>query len=242
MGGMQVKQAATLDLGAVPTLDFQATRHIDGMSVVACLTGHDALNSIDAEDVAVGTQTGTELFDGHLRASTLLSAAESGALVPGEYLTSFYFVSADAEEQLLPFTPVLVGTDAQRVRTTTETLADSYYRLLSRAINSAYEAVATAAIAPTEALLAELKAAEDMLTYRSHGADADIKAETERLQQAVNVFNEESVQEIEPVVASGTTAAPVEYYNLKGQRVDGPQPGVYIIRQGKTVRKAVSKQ
>ena len=237
--GMQVKQAATLDLGAVPTLDFQVTRHIDGMSVVTCLTGHDALNSLEAEDVAVGTETETALFDGHLRASTLLSTAEPGTLVPGEYLTSLYFVSAEAEQQLLPFTPALVGTGEQRVRTTTETLADSYYRLLSRAINSAYEAVDAAAIAPTEALMAELKAAEDMLTYRSHGADTDIKAETERLQQAVNAFSEESVQEIDPVEAhAGTTASPAVYYNLKGQRIGGPQPGVYIIRQGKTVRKA----
>lgn len=31
--------------------------------------------------------------------------------------------------------------------------------------------------------------------------------------------------------------APVEYYNLQGIRVDNPQPGLYIRRQGKTVSK-----
>lgn len=35
--------------------------------------------------------------------------------------------------------------------------------------------------------------------------------------------------------------APVEYYNLQGVRVDNPQPGIYIRRQGSKVSKVLLK-
>lgn len=34
---------------------------------------------------------------------------------------------------------------------------------------------------------------------------------------------------------------PVEYYNLQGVRVDNPQPGIYIRRQGSKVSKVLLK-
>ena len=46
---------------------------------------------------------------------------------------------------------------------------------------------------------------------------------------------EAGVEDIEAVDAN----APVEYFNLQGQRVAEPAAGLYIKRQGKTVSKVV---
>ncbi len=40
-------------------------------------------------------------------------------------------------------------------------------------------------------------------------------------------------------VEAEDNAAPVEYYNLQGMRVDKPANGIFIRRQGSTTRKVV---
>lgn len=47
------------------------------------------------------------------------------------------------------------------------------------------------------------------------------------------------VENVNAAVAE--SAAPVEYYNLQGVRVDNPQPGIYIRRQGSKVSKVLLK-
>lgn len=40
-------------------------------------------------------------------------------------------------------------------------------------------------------------------------------------------------------IAADNADAPLEYYDLNGQRVDNPAPGIYIRRQGSDVTKIV---
>ena len=46
---------------------------------------------------------------------------------------------------------------------------------------------------------------------------------------------------IEDVIADEDADAPVEYFNLNGVRVDNPQNGIYIKRQGKKIEKVIIK-
>ncbi len=191
--GMQVKQAKEYTTKGLATINHEATRSLQPMTVVTYITSRPELNSITASDVTIVTDTMTTLFDGILQAYTVSIPLESQSLVLGEYIGSLYFVAPETDQTMLDaFQPVVVGATAKRVRTTSETLADGYYRTLSTAIAEAHAALDgyVAPAAARQTLLDELKIAEDMLSYRSHEADTDIKDESSALDKAVKAFLE----------------------------------------------------
>ena len=46
---------------------------------------------------------------------------------------------------------------------------------------------------------------------------------------------------IDNVVVENNDNAPVEYFNLQGERINKPSKGLYIRRQGKLVQKSIAK-
>ena len=191
--GMQMKQAKEYISKGLATVSHEMTRTIEPMTVATFVTSRPELNTLTANDVAVTTETTASFFDGILRASTVSTPLEADALVLGEYISSLYFVAPPADQTTLAaFMPCVVGDNVQRARTTSETLVDGYYRTLSATIASAYEALEahTAAAAARQELLDEIKAAEDLLTYRSHEAETDVKNENTALEKAIKAYLE----------------------------------------------------
>ena len=192
--GMQMKQASEYTTKGLATVSHLMTRNVEPMTVATFLTSRPDLNTLTATDVEVTTATSASFFDGLLRAATVSTPIEDKALVLGEYINSLYFVAPAADQTTLDaFMPTVVGATAQRVRTTAETLADGYYRSLSATIASAYEALGENPAAPAaarKALTDEMKVAEDLLTYRSHEAETDVKNENSSLENAVKAFLE----------------------------------------------------
>ena len=191
--GMQMKQAREYISKGLATVSHEMTRTIEPMTVATFVTSRPELNTLTATDVAVTTETTASFFDGILRASTVSTPLEADALVLGEYISSLYFVAPPADQTTLAaFMPCVVGANVVRARTTSETLVDGYYRTLSATIASAYEALEahTASAAARQELLDEIKAAEDMLTYRSHEADTDVKNENTALGKAIKAYLE----------------------------------------------------
>jgi hypothetical protein len=175
---------------------------------------------------------------------TVPTEVKSPCLFLGEYLSSLYFIRDEARTQVMPF-EVVLKSDATRVRTTSTTAADANYKVLSADINDVYGFLATVGDVGSDAftaLMAELKRAEDMLTYRSAAADEDIIAEAKTLRQALADFKQAyqtGIAELRfnPTVREG--AAKPARYNLKGMPVGSCLKGLVIIRDGNTVRKVL---
>lgn len=190
--GMQVKKATEYMSTGLATIEHQVTQKVEAMSFIVYITGRQELKTITGNNVDISTDSETSMFDGMLRGYTLCTQLEPNSLVLGEYTGSLYFIAPkDGEERLEAFMPVVVGATAQRIRTTTENLVDGYFKNLSITINKAYTTMEQYPSAPAYArqeLLAELKNAEDMLTYCSHEEAQDIKEQNERLNNAIKTF------------------------------------------------------
>lgn len=192
--GMQVKQASEYVNSSSATINHEATRHVEAMSVATYLTSRTGLNTLTATDAAIATDTTTTLFDGVLKAYTVNTPLEPQSLVLGEYLSSLYFIAPPSDQTTLDaFQPVVVGITAKRVRTTSETLVDGYYRSLAITINKAFDTLADYPSARRSAVMAlqtEIAIAQDMLTYRTHQEATDVKDENAILDKAVKAFVE----------------------------------------------------
>ena len=197
--GMQMKQAKDYVTQGIATINHEVTRRVEAMSIATYLTSQRQLNTISATDAVVTTDTVASFFDGILNASTLTTELQSGSLVPDQYLTSLYYIAPQGGQTTLDaFMPAVTGAKAQRVRTTSETLADGYYRLLSQTINAAYDTLdahPTAKATAVNALKAEIATAQDLFTYRSHAEDTDISNERDVLAEAIKEFVKASEKE-----------------------------------------------
>lgn len=200
--GMQMKQATEYVTTGLATISHEMTRSVGPMTVATFLTSRPGLNTITATDVAIGHSPADSVatfFDGILRSYTVGTILEPGSLVLGEYIKSLYFVAPPTgQTTLAAFSPVVVGVGAQRVRTTTETAIDGYYRLLSTTIATALAALEehAATAAARKALLAEITVATDLLTYRSHENGTDVKDENTVLNNAVKAYLETPAAEV----------------------------------------------
>ena len=197
--GMQVKKATEYVTTGLATVNHEATRSVEAMSVVTYLTSRTGLNTITASDIAIAADTVASFFDGILKASTLATDLQPGALVLGEYISSLYYIAPPADKNVVDaFQPVIVGASAARVRTTSETLVDGYYRSLSTTIDEAYNAIDEYPRAQAETvatLQAKITAAQDMLTYRSHQDNENVKSQREALTAAIKAFREAAENE-----------------------------------------------
>jgi len=197
--GMQMKQAKSYVESGLATIDHEATRSLSAMTVATYLTSRTGLNTLTATDATITTDTTVTLFDGVLRAHTVSTDLEPQSLVLGEYAASLYYVEPPAGQTTLDaFQPVVTGTKETSVRTTSETLVDGYYRSLSSTIDDAYSALAENPRAPKaaiEALKAEIAVAQDMLTYRTHKENTDVKSEREKLTKAIKTFRDTPPEE-----------------------------------------------
>ncbi len=239
--GMQVKTPTTASSTIVR---HAAVRHIEAMTPVTYLTSRSGVARIVSSDVSVADTTTVSLFDGLLRASTLAVPAEPSFMVLGDYIGSLYFVP-DAEATVVPaFHQYVVSDKGLRLRTTAETLVDNAYKVLAQQIDQAWQALADYPDADetlSSALQEVLSTSEEMFTYRSADADADIKAQSGVLEQAIADFISGAKTGI--VVPRNSFAMQcdshrVAYYNLKGQRISRPHSGLVIIRQpGRSPRK-----
>ena len=190
--GIQMKEATSYTSSGLATVDHTATRQVQPMTVVTYLTSRTGLDTVSATDVSITTDTLISMFSGVLRASTLSTPLPSVSLVLGEYINSLYYNTPPADQTTVDaFQPYLVGVTAQHVRTTSETAVDGYYRNLSLTIDEAYTALADHPSVPQRAvaaLMAEITVAQDMLTYRSHVENNDVKNERDVLANAIKAF------------------------------------------------------
>lgn len=237
--GMQVKVVESFSNNIV---SHTAMRTVEPMKTVVYQADRAELCTLRWTDLAVGCDTVASLLEGRLIATTLAVPADASWMVLGESIGSLAYLPATESAVVPAFSSYLLGATGTRVRVTTETLADSYYSSLALNIAKCYDALSQHADAPADAvdaLLAELKKAEDMFTYRQAAAAADIKTEDERLTDALRAFLQAAQTGITlPRVAAEPLATDrIEYFNLSGQRIAKPSSGIVIEKRGQQIRK-----
>lgn len=241
--GMQVKQLD--DTWTTTMAQFSHTLDMAPFTPLLCLTGHNALNYIEADNVTITKDTIVKKNDDQLVCATVSQNIEPTWLVLGDYLASIYFIPANDRTEAVAFEPFIVCTKQKtRISTTTASTTDAFYKELSSTINSVYEYLVTisAAIGDTSKSLQEsLYNAEYMLTHRSGTDNNAVSQQSKDLREALATYQEERVQGIsEQHVTTVGDVAP-QYYDLKGRRLAQPVKGLIIVRQGSVARKILIK-
>lgn len=237
--GMQLKAPAEwIDRSTV----IVAHRHVveaPALTPLIYLTGHDALNTLTASDVTIGTDTYGTLFDGQLAFTTVAQSAEPTWLFLGDnYGTPFYL--SDGRAEVHAFQSFVMSTTGKQMRTTEETALDGSYRSLSVSINKVYQALAAQLEQPADAspdLQAKLRQAEEMLTYRLSDDGDGIIALRDELDAQLKDYLENGGQGI--LQPKDDTVPATAYYGLSGQRLQQPSRGITLERRGREVRKVV---
>ena len=241
--GMQAKQASEWYADMV---GFVHTTTISPMTPVVFLTGHRGLNSFEASQVTIGTDTLSAKFDGQLVVSTVSTAIEPQWLMIDEYLGALNYLSTANGGQVAAFCSYVVSNTGDRMRlcAPSEALSDAYYSMLSQSIDDVYAMMEDRQISLaqlTATLTAELKKAEDMLSYRTAQSDGSIDVQRRQLAKALAAFDDYFTEGVEHPRYAPRSDTETLYYNLSGQRVNQPERGIFIVKQGSMTRKMLIK-
>ncbi len=244
--GMMLKAPAS---ASNSTVAHQHALQVDPMTPVVFLTSCDTLNTIEADQVAIATDTLASLFAGKLLASTVAMAVEadwylldySGSLL-------YYLPASEVAADTVRFQSVLTTSRQKRVSTTPAAAiaADQAYAELAATAADAFRVMAAnpgAPLASLQDLQTAVKAAQDMISYRSTEAVDEVEACNVLLQQAIARFLEAVATGIDSPDVSREAAqkGTVQYFNLAGQRLDGRRRGIVVRRQGNQVKKVIIK-
>ena len=250
--GMQVKQFS--EWNETQTL-FTHTTDLAACTPMLCLTGHDALNTIEAENVSISVETITKSYDDQLVCATIAQSIEPTWLVLDSYLASIYFIPAGERTKAVAFEPYMVcTTENTRYATSNELTLDAYYKELSTAINNVYDSLAKLGLTPqqtTTEMQSVLNDAEHMLTYRSGEDKNAVTQQRKDLNAALKTFLDNYAQGIEEIYDSpiddfrfdSSNPTTIQVYDMMGRKSVNRKSnrGFYIIKQGTTTKKTLIK-
>lgn len=236
--GMQIKAPAEWIDGSTVIVAYRHTLQVEAMTPIVYMTGHDALNRLTAENVSITTETSGAAFNDQLAYTTVEMPAEPTWLFLADNYGTLYY-KADGRLTVPAFQSYVKSTTGKQMRTTQETALDGNYRSLSVSINKVYSNLADMGQQPSDAsdaLQAELRRAEDMLTYRQSESGDEVMALRDALDDALKDYLENGGQGIWATQSVPDSPTPV-YYNLSGQQLQKPARGMNIERHGQRVRK-----
>lgn len=238
--GMQVKHPVEWTASVV---DYQAVREVAAMTPVVCLTGRSDLNTIESQEVSVVTDTLSTAFDDRMVCTTVGLTVQEPCMLLGESRSTLYYLPCEAPVVVPPFQSCLLDAGNKQLGISTESVLDSYYRLMAQTINSVYATLDNSSFATAsdvETLKAALQKAEDMLTYRLAADKDEVSAQRTALIQAQRSFEQAEAAGIVLIRDDASEAADA-FYNLSGQRVKHPVQGFVIVKQGQKTRKILIK-
>ena len=245
--GMQVKVPEEINT-SLRYLTWNYVDNLEANTIFMFLPDRDGLDAIIAENVTVNTDSVVTAFDGNMYASTYKRDVDETAMLLGDKAGLSYYLPTESAMNLNPFTTVLTAYYKNGYRTwkvSSEYHNDIYYRKMTESINQAYQAIEQHGAEVSDAVLADfqsaLKHAEDFFTYRQAETEEDASAENDALKVSIQQFLQAVANGIDVAVADACGQMPVEYYNLRGQRILKPERGMVIMRQGNTVKKIYVK-
>lgn len=240
--GMVVRQLTALDGSAFVV---EQKREVDARSMVLCMVDNAANNVFTGEDVQIAAQTDASMADGQLVAATVAATVGQGMMAFEMYNNRPYYRPTDEGTPLQPFATLMTITRRSGVRAFDTSLGDDRdYTTLAQTIDEAYGLLAQRPSDEGADLLAEaLAKAEDAFTNASEATAGTLGAEATALAKAIDDFKRGVSAAIAPISmdGAGQSASVIEYYNLHGQRLQTPERGIVIVKQGNRVRKMMVK-
>ena len=80
-----------------------------------------------------------------------------------------------------------------------------------------------------------------MLSYRTAQSDGSIDVQRRQLAKALAAFDDYFTEGVEQPRYAPRSDTETLYYNLSGQRVNQPERGIFIVKQGSMTRKMLIK-
>ncbi|MBR5655214.1 MAG: C10 family peptidase [Prevotella sp.] len=236
--GMLLRQLKDLE-GTALVVDQQ--RNAEPMSIALCMIDHLGNNVFTSNDVSIGVQTETSIADGQLVGSTMASEVGKDMMAFTIYNNLPYYRPTDEGSPLPPFATLMTITKRSGVRAfDTRYGNDRYYMELAQTINEAYTVVAENPSGEgVELLMEALTKAEETFSFATEESVENVKTEKNDLQKAIEDFKNGAASGIMSMWTdnSQNLSAPIEYFNMNGQRLQSPERGIVIVKQGNRIRK-----
>lgn len=208
---------------------------------VAYLSSSPHVDSFTATDVTVRPDTLYTSLGDTLAMATVRTKTAEKSMMLGVKLSVPYFLNADADKDVPPFTCVLNTRAASGIRLFSESTVDRYYTVLADTLVSACNALdATPHNPRRDDFAALVKAYTNAFTTYNYADHNAIKASAKEMGDIIALFlaGEELPSGI-PSVEDNRHAIDnsVRYYSIDGTPLQAPRRGLIIVRQGNKVRK-----
>ena len=239
--GMLVRQMTELDGTA---LVVEQKRDVDAMSMVLCMIDHPEHNVFTGDNIDIAAQTETSVADGQLVGSTTALEVGANMMAFQIYNSRPYYRPTDEGTALPPFATLMTITKRSGVRAFDTKLGDDRdYTALAETIAEAYDLMEKNPNEEGLPLLADaVKKAEIVFSMATEATVADVPAAIIDLEKAIDDFRNGVTAAISPLSLSPSQqGSSIEYYNLHGQRLQSPEHGIVIVKQGNQVRKMLVK-
>ena len=223
-------------------LTVSNVREAEAMKPLLYLTDRDALNTIEATDAAITTDTIGSLVDGLWKGSTLKTTlSRNASLLETPASGTPVFAKNDKGTAVAPFATELdsIYNSGYRIFNSADVAADRNYMLLADTINLAYQVIAEYGAGAQAYLADSLKKFEDIFTdYTYSGTDySAVRLAYVNLGKTIRAFLANPVSDGIRYVETADDAraaddAPVMYFSVDGRRLAAPQRGIVIVRKG----------
>ena len=214
------------------------------MSMVLCMIDHPEHNVFTGDNIDIAAQTETSVADGQLVGSTTALEVGANMMAFQIYNSRPYYRPTDEGTPLPPFATLMTITKRSGVRAFDTKLGDDRdYTALAETIAEAYDLMEKNPNEEGLPLLADaVKKAETVFSMATEATVADVPVAIIDLEKAIDDFRNGVTAAIAPhslsLLQQGSS---IEYYNLHGQRLQSPEHGVVIVKQGNQVRKMLVK-
>lgn len=239
--GMLVRHMTGLDGTA---LVVEQKREVDAMSMVLCMVDHSEHNVFTGDNVDISDQTEASVADGQLVGSTTAFEVGSNMMAFQIYNSRPYYRPTDEGTSLPPFATLMTITKRSGVRAFDTKLGDDRdYTALAETIAEAYDLMEKNPTDEGLSLLADaVEKAETVFSLATETTAADVPAEIIALEKTIDDFRNGVTAAIVPLSSLPSQhGSSIEYYNLHGQRLQSPERGIVIVKQGNRVRKMLVK-
>ena len=238
--GMQMKQLTGV---ATVSMTSNTTRNVAPMSAIVYMVDRPGINELKGSNVEIGTDSIFSAVDSLLLSSSVETGVTAKELVIGYKKEVAYFLPVAEGTSLLPFHLKVnhFSSSGYRVAPVTE----SRYAELAGTLAEAYDLMNSTDDAPADALQALMDCiaeSEEMFSNVTASQASEVRDQILKLQAAMQAFRDAIATGIETITTSDVQAnGRVEYFNLSGMRLQKPERGIVIVKQGNSVKKVLVK-
>jgi hypothetical protein len=222
---------------------FENVNEIPAMTPVLYMIDHISRNYLSAENVAISIDTIAKAVNDSVIGYTYSTTIPDTYMSMG-YSTTLYpsYQSINRGAVINPFCTAITAIiyDINAVRSIS---IDRQYSMLADSISKAkdiYDSIFYNDSDVRNVFADSIKVSEDAFTLRSLTTASEISHQYKNLSIAIKNYINGTTTRI-TLISNEDDNAPIEYYTTTGIRINEPQKGINIIRQGYKIKKVIIK-